>query len=171
LVVADASVLIVLAKMGRVRLLRLLYEQVIIGPVVKAEVIDKGRVINAPEVSLIEKGVEESWIQEVRPTIKEKRLTQRVLEDTRLHPGEAESLSLACLREVGVLVDDKEARVIAEAMGVERVGTVGVLLEAFVKEHITYEELEKSVRDLGKVMWLSPDVVADVLRTAREVKK
>lgn len=43
----------------------------------------------------------------------------------------------------------------AEAMGVERLGTAGVLLEAYVKEHIDYDELEEAVRDLGKATWLT----------------
>ncbi len=171
MIVADASVLIVLSKIGRVRLLRLLYEQVVIGPVVKAEVVDRGKAISAAEVRQVEKGLEESWIREVLTTNREKRLIQRILDSIRLGEGEAESLALASTRKLIVLIDDKEARAIAKAMEIEHMGTAGVLLEAFIKRHLTYNELEEAVRDLGGVMWLSPDIVTDIMRTAREVRK
>lgn len=55
--------------------------------------------------------------------------------------------------------------------GHRTLGHCGVLLEAYVKEHIDYDELEDAVRDLGKATWLSPDVIADILKTAREARK
>jgi len=55
-VIADASVLITLAKTRRIGLLKTLYGEVIIGPIVRAEVIDRGKEVKAPEVRLVEKG-------------------------------------------------------------------------------------------------------------------
>lgn len=171
MIIADASIVIALAKISKLELLKLLYEEVAIGPKVKVEVIDKGKAINAREVKKIEKGLEEAWIREIRLTTKEKGLAGRILKDTRLDRGEAESLALASRRRLMIVIDDKEARAMAEAMDVEYLGTAGVLLEAFVKGHMSYEELEEAVRDLGKVVWLSPDVVVEVLKTAREVRE
>lgn len=171
MVIADASVLITLSKIGRIGLLKTLYGEVIIGPVVRAEVIDRGRELRAPEVRLVEKAMRESWLKEVRLTPREKSLAQRLLRDANLDQGEVECLALAHFRRLTTLIDDKEARMIAESMGLRRLGAAGILLEALVKGHISYSELEEGIRDLGKVMWLAPDVVAEVLRTAREVSK
>jgi len=170
-VIADASVLIALSKTGWVGLLKTLYGEVIIGPVVRAEVVDRGRELMAPEVRLVEKAMHESWIREVRLTPREKGLARRLLRNANLDQGEVECLALAHFRRLIALIDDKEARMIAESMGLRRLGTVGILLEALRKGHITYIELEERIRDLGKVMWLAPDVVAEVLRVAREVGK
>lgn len=166
MIFADASVIIALAKIDRLRILKQLYEEVAISPQVKVEVVDQGRAINALEVRMVEKGLEESWINEVRPTFKEKRVAQQLMESSRLHQGEAESLALASLRKLTVLIDDKEARVVADTMDLKYLGTAGVLLQAFIKGFLNYEELEISIRDLGKVIWLPPDVVAEILKTA-----
>jgi predicted nucleic acid-binding protein len=69
------------------------------------------------------------------------------------------------------VLDDKEARAMAEAMGVQYVGTAGVLLTAFVKGYHTHDELATAVRDVGMVLWLTPNVVAENLRRAREVER
>ncbi|MBI4287518.1 MAG: hypothetical protein HY671_03685 [Chloroflexi bacterium] len=171
MIVADASALIALAKIRKLRPLKRLYGQVAVGPQVKIEVIDQGREISAPEIRIVEIGLEESWIRQVRLMFREKRLVERILNSTHLHQGEAETLAIAASRKLPAIVDEKEARVMAEAMDIEHVGAAGVLLEAYVKEHMNYDELEEAVRDLGKATWLSPDVIADILKTARDVRR
>lgn len=171
MVIADASVIIALAKTGKLNLLREVYGDVLIGPVVKNEVVDRGKAVAAPEVAYVEKAMEEKWVRVARPGAKEKRLTQKLLNTTGLDEGEAESLALAGLQKGMLLVDDKEGRTMADAMGIEYVGTAGVLLEAFIKGIISYDGLEQAVRDLTRVIWLSPDVVAEILRKANEVRR
>ena len=95
---------------------------------------------------------------------------RRILRSTRLDEGEAESLSLAHGRKLALIVVDKQARALAETLGIAYLGTAGVLLSAYLREHISLEELEEAVRDLSRVMWLSPSVVAEILRVAREAK-
>lgn len=170
MIVIDASPLIALAKIGRLRLLKKVYREVAIGPVVKVEAVERGRDIKAPEVSQIELGIEEGWICEFKPTAREKKMVQRLLKSTRLDEGEAESLVLALCRKLMVVLDDKEARATAEAKGLKYIGTAGILLEAFMKGALSLDELEEAVRDLGGVLWLSPEVVAEILKKAKEVR-
>ena len=171
LIVADASVLIALAKMQRLRLLQELYGQVILGPVVKAEVLDRGKAVAAPGVELVENAVAEGWIQIVRSTPKEKRLAQRILRTTRLDEGESESLAMAHSRKLILIVDDKAARAMAATMNLEFLGTAAVLLAGFLKQCLTLEELEEAVEELSRVIWLSPAVVAEILKRARQARK
>lgn len=133
--------------------------------------MDKGKAIGAPEVAHVERALDDKWIRIAKLTAREKGLAQRLLNTTSLDGGEAESLALASSQKAMVLAHDKEARTMAGAMGIEHIGTAGVLLEAFVKGIIGYEELEKAVSQLSSVMWLSPGVVAEILRKAREVKR
>ena len=55
--------------------------------------------------------------------------------------------------------------------GVNYVGTVGAMLDAYLQQLMNLGELETTVRDLSQILWLSPVVVAEVLRLAREAKR
>jgi|SRR5208283_247609 len=164
MIIADASVLIALAKTARLTLLRDLYSEVAVSPRVAAEVIEGGRKIRAAEVSVIEAAFAAKWMRQVTPNATEKRLSRRILRGSRLHEGEAEAIALASSRKLMVLLDGKEARIVAEAMAVQYMGTAGVLLEAFLRGKLDSRGLEGAIEDLSRVIWLSPDVVAEILR-------
>ena len=171
MIVADASVLIALAKMRRLELLGRVYGDVLIGPVVKAETVDAGKRISAPGVERIEKAIDDGWLQIARLSPKEKKTAQRIVSKSRLDGGEAESIAIATSRKLIVIIDDREARSFAEAIGVQFCGTAGMLLRAFVKKHLTLDQLDDAVQELSKTIWLAPAVVAEILKTAREAKR
>lgn len=170
MIVADATVLIALAKMGRLELLRQVYDRVVIGGEVQKEVLHQGKAIAAPGVEHIDRAVEEGWIEVTRLTVREKKVMLRILKSTRLGEGEGESIALAHSRELMLIVDDREARALAATMRLQFLGTAGVLLEAFLKGHLTYEQLEDAVKGLSRVLWLSPAVGTEILRRAREAR-
>lgn len=171
MVVSNSSPLIALAKTGRLRLLKEIYDRVAIGPEVHFEVVDAGKRVGAPEVRLVETALEEGWVWRVRLTPAESRLTARILKGARLHAGEAQTIALARSRNWMALLDDKEARAVAEALGVDYLGTAGVLVEASLREVLDYEALAEALRDLGRTLWLSPEVIAEILKRAREVHR
>ncbi len=171
MIVADASPLIALVKVRRLSVLRDLYGSVLIAPAVRAETIDAGRAIRAPDVAQLEAALEDRWLKEVRLKEGERALARRLDRPSRLGRGEVESIALADGRGLRLIVDDKEARSVAAVMSVEHVGTAGVLLEACLRRHLNLAEMEVAVRDLGQILWLSPTVVAEVLRLAREVNE
>ena len=108
MIVADASPLIVFTKVGRLRLLKELYDEVLIGPVVKEETIDAGKVVRALGVEQLEAAMEDGWLQTVRLTSEEQNLLQQLGARSRLDQGETESIALASVRSLHLLVDDKE---------------------------------------------------------------
>jgi len=167
----DASVLIVLAKLRRMQLLRAVYGTVLLGPVVHHEVVIEGQRLHASGIEQVEQALDTSWLQLVRPTTAEQKLTVRLSRTTRLDDGEAEALALAARRKLWLIVDDKEARHVAEALGVSYIGTAGVLLEAYLRHHLNMAELEDTMEDLTKVLWLSPSVVAAILKKARGAER
>lgn len=81
---------------------------------------------------------------------------------SRLDRGEAESSALA---------NDKEARSVAAVAGVAHLGTAGTLLEAHLRQCLDLGALEGTLRDLSQILWISPAVVAEVLRLAREANR
>jgi predicted nucleic acid-binding protein len=78
MIIADASVLIALAKMRRLDLLKLIYGDALIGPQVKAETVDAGKRISAPGVERIERALDDGWLQVARLSSKEKNTAQRI---------------------------------------------------------------------------------------------
>ena len=136
MIIADASPLIVLAKLQHLGLLAALYGEVLMGSVVKAETIDAGRAVHALGVEQLEVAMEDGWLQAVRLTVEERDLMQRLTQRSRLDQGEAESIALASGRGLRLIVDDKEARSVAAASGVEHLGTAGTLLEAYLRQHL-----------------------------------
>ena len=169
--VADATPLIALARIHRLELLHDLYDQVLIGSAVRAETIDAGRAVRALGVEQIEGAVDAGWLRIARSTEAENDLMQRLSQRSRLHQSEAESIALARVRKLRLVVDDKEARSVAGTVGVQPVGTAFLLLEAHRRRGLGPDALEKTLRDLGRILWLSPSVVAEVLRRARQAQR
>jgi uncharacterized protein len=167
----DASVLIVLAKLRRMQLLRAVYGTVLLGPVVHHEVVIEGQRLRARGIEQVEQALDASWLQVVRPTAAEQTLTVRLSRTTRLDGGETQALAMAARRKLLLILDDKEARHVAEALGVSYIGTAGVILEAYMRSHLDMAELEDTIEDLTKVLWLSPSVVAAILKKARQAER
>ena len=167
IIVADASALIVLAKIGRLSLLREQYGTIVIGPALEAEVILQGRRRRAAGMAEVEHALAEGWLRLVPLTPIERRQASHLQKQPGLDVGEAEALSLAANRKLRVVIDDKEARHAAEAMGLSYLGTVGVLLDGRRAGHLTLDEFEDAIASLTAVLWLSPSVVVKALKIAR----
>ncbi len=170
-VVTNASPVIVLARVRRLQLLKELYGTVLMPPSVKVECIDRGKEAGAEDVLEIEKGVSQGWIQLVTLNREEMQQTRSLTDEARIGMGEAEALVLAKRRNALAVLDDKEARAIAKSWNLHYTSTIMVLYEAFVKRMISYDELVDDLAKLTRIMWISTDVVTEIIRRAKEVKK
>lgn len=113
-VIADTSCLIVLTKIGELDVLRRLYDTVLTTPVVAAEF---GRPL--PE-----------WmrLESARNARQEQELARQ------LDAGESSAIALGLERPNStVILDDYKARQVAERLGVQLTGTLGVLIRATKK--------------------------------------
>jgi hypothetical protein len=122
IVVADASPLIALARIGRLELLRALFGTLVLPNAVWREVTEAGRdKAGAATVLLAD------WIG--RRDVSDQGLVALLRQD--LGAGEAEAIALA--REVSadlVLLDERLGRAAAKRLGLRVTGLVGVLIEA-----------------------------------------
>jgi len=168
-IASNTSPIIALAKIGRLKLLKDLYGTVLISPFVKAECVDKGKNLGAPDALEIERAINEGWIKVIELTRRQNQITQRLISGARVGFGEAGALTLAKDKEIPVILDDKEARALAKSWDLERTSTVMVLYEAFVKNLISYDELVEDLAKLVRVMWISADVITDVIKRAKRV--
>ncbi|MEI8096223.1 MAG: hypothetical protein WCG80_18580 [Spirochaetales bacterium] len=114
--VADATALLVLAKLGKLNLLNLVFDQVLVPSQVLAEVRRKpdheAAVWNQPWLTLTN-GTRESRYHELC----------RVLD-----PGESEALALAVRESLPLLIDERKGRTVATRLGVAVVGLLGILV-------------------------------------------
>jgi uncharacterized protein len=125
IVVPDAGPLISLGGADQIELLRKLYDDVVVPKVVYDEVVVAGAGLpGAREV------VAARWIR-VEDIAPDPTLA------ARLDPGEAAAIPLAERLGAALLVDDGAARIVARERGLHIVGTLGVLLSAKQRGHLS----------------------------------
>ncbi len=168
---SNTSPLIGLAKIGRLELLKRLYGEVVITPAVKVESVDRGKEIGAPEVAEIEKGMEEGWIKTRTLSARERREVSGLLTRANLGLGEAETLISARASDLLVILDDKEARAVAKSWQLKYAGTVMVLFQALNQNLMDHDEFVEAIGQLTKVIWISPTVMGEIMKRAKEVRK
>jgi len=158
-VVSNSSPIIHLAKIGKLDLLRLLFDTIKIPKAVYQEcVIERG---SRPELKVIKNA---RWIKvlEVDDTNLIKLLK------TQIDEGEAEAIVLAL--EIGadlVLLDDYEAREKARLFGLKVTGTIGVLLKA--KKQGLIKSLKEEIEKLqSSGFWIKKDFIKEILGAVGE---
>ena len=123
MVVSNTTPLIGLASIQRFDLLRQLFGEVHIPQAVYDEAVVAGREAGGAkwEVS------NATWIKTV--SVRDRLAVEVMLDELDL--GEAETIVLACERGAdGVLMDEKKGRRKLTQLGINKVGTVGILLKA-----------------------------------------
>lgn len=145
--VANSTPLIYFAKANALQLLSRLYEEVVIPQAVYEEVVVKGLKKGYKDAGLVKAAIKEGSIRVEKAHSKniEKILKQAPM----LHRGEAEVLALALhYRPCHVLLDDRAARLVARALGLEAHGTLYIVITAAAKGAITVKEALKALDKL-----------------------
>ena len=158
MIVSNSGPLIHLAKAGRLDLLKELFGKVIIPYEVKLEVIDGGKDEGMADAFLIESEVENGWIV-IDKTSNNK--LKEIAQSAGIDMGEAAAIMLAKSMKCAVLIDDFAARRLPIGLGLEVVGSIGVLIRCAKMQKISKSEALVSLGKLGRVMWLSIDVYED----------
>jgi predicted nucleic acid-binding protein len=123
--VSDSSPLIALAKVGLLRLLPQLFDDIAIPEAVAAEVLRGGT--DESELEALRGALSEDWLSVV--SVAESEVASVKIQGLAL--GESEAIALARrLPESVLIVDDLRARRTAGLVGIRVIGTVGVLVSA-----------------------------------------
>ncbi len=157
-VVSDASPLLLLAKIGKLRLLKELYSEIIIPSQVREEVLkysDNASLLIASEI-------ENGWIKPADVEISTE--VYELGEKLGLHKGERYALSVAMKLNIKeILADDKLARMAARILSLRAIGCLGVVMRAYETDIITRNDAIDSIQKLVKAgLWISPEVLAEV---------
>ena len=153
MIVSNSTVLIYLAKIGKLNLLKKLFIEVFIPVEVFNEVVVNGKEHQHFDAFVIEWAIEEGWI-EVR-----KIKVDKDLMEFGIDKGEAEAISLAKSLGLAILIDQTHARIAAKAFGLKPRGTIFVLLAALRKKYLTHEEYQDSLEELVKAGFRMSDEV------------
>ena len=157
-VVSDTSPIRALDWIGQLDVLAHLYGCVVIPRAVCDELLHAGKRYRAIDVATI------PFVQVRDPTSRE-----RLPPDSRLDAGETEALNLAmALGADVVLIDELAGRKVAFELGLQPVGTIGILLRA--KRDGLIPEIRALISELrsGLGFFLSDALVAEALRRANE---
>ena len=123
-VVSNTSPILNLAIIGRLDLLRMQFDVVLIPPQVRAELkLDT----EFAGVAVIQRAIEDGWLRQVE--IKDIDLYRAL--SLELDSGESAAIALAMEQKIGtILLDESDGRSKAKAMGLRPVGVLGILLRA-----------------------------------------
>mgnify|MGYP000058902106 CR=1 FL=1 len=157
-IVADSGPLISLAIIGQLDLLRQLYKHVLVPPAVWDEVTVKGQGMpGAHAVSQL------TWLEILKPEPQVLRPLSILVD-----PGEAEAIALAQTVENSiVLLDDSQARRVAERFHIPRIGTLGILRKAKKQDLLTAIRPHiESLKSNG--IYMADNLVAAILNDVGE---
>jgi uncharacterized protein len=162
IVVADAGPIIHLSRIGRIDLLPVLYGHLLIPLVVYDEVVHTGRGLTG---SAELKGA--AWAEIVKDAPDPEMLSRL---RSRVDAGEAAAICLAYDRRADlILSDDREARELVRESGFQVQGTLGILMEAKQRGHVS--SLSPLLRELkAKGTWLSENLIREVLLQVGEIE-
>jgi predicted nucleic acid-binding protein len=136
LVIADSGPLIALARLDLLALPARLSWHVLVGATVWHEVT---RAPRGSELQALEAARRDKAVEVVEDTAEAEPLS--ALADARLDAGERSALALAIAHQATVLMDERRGRACAATLGLQVVGTLGVLVRS---------------RELGLVAQLRP---------------
>ena len=150
-VVSDSTPLIYLAKIGRLDLLRDVFEKIHIPEAVYHEAATQGKALNISDTFIIENAIG-TWIitKQVEP---ETDAEFRFLDtNVKLGSGEKEALKLSRqLNASHLIADDREARRVSRILRIKPIGTIGILVRALRQDLIAEGEALQIIDDLVKV--------------------
>ncbi len=168
-VVADSSVLIWLARAGKLNLLRDQYETVIVPREVYYEVVEEGIREGHADAHVIKDAVEQGWIRiESVVSDGERRIAADINE---IHEGEAAALGLAMARSLPILLDESSGRAVAEALGLKARGTLSVVLRALREGGLTRPQARDVIASMvASGFRIEPSLLERVLREVTQFR-
>lgn len=149
--VFNSTPLIYLSKAGLSGIIENLKGEKLTSPLVKAEVVDKGKLKGVPDAIALEKLFDNGVFKLCKP--KDTAFLSRLSLTRGLHVADAEVLALAKECEALAVIDDEVARKTAKVYGIDYVGTPYVLVRAVFEGLLSKEEAKLAVNDMVSAGW------------------
>jgi len=155
--ISDSSPLIAFLKKKEFELLKFLFDEILIPEAVYNELIDSKKHQN--QIRILEKAIKEKWI-------KTKHIEKFQISNLNLGKGETEAINL-CLdfQNSILLIDEKKASRTAQTLGIQVLGTLGILLLAEERDIKSTRELIDNIDLLIKEnFYLSSEVITEFIK-------
>lgn len=163
--ISDTSPLIWLAKVGKITLLKELFEEVIIPQEVYMETVEKGLQGGFTDAQTIKECINEDWIKLSKLNSKDQNTLQKISEYAfEIHSGEAQAIVLAHEMKLLLLMDESAGRAFAEAWGLKVKGTIYVIISALRKSLISEADAKETIlKMVTKGFRLEPTLLARLI--------
>jgi len=163
-VVSDSSPLIHLSAIGQLGLLREFFTNITVPTAVWREVVLEGE--DRSGAMEVQRASEHGWIEIIEPG--DQALLRLLRQD--LHDGEAGVIAVAIEMQADlVLLDETEARKIAELYQLRKTGVVGLLIRA--KLHGKISSLHQELDRLRKEnFWINEELYQQALKAVGELE-
>lgn len=157
--ISNSSPLIFLSKIGKLRLLKELFGNIIIPEKVRDEVIIEGK----SEVLVIKKAISEEWIKIQNP---KKELS------LELGKGENSAINLAMGINQQLIIDDALAVKVAKSFNIGTLRATSVILSALKKRILSKKEAINSINSLIQAgYYISPKYYSLLIERLNEYNK
>ncbi|MBI4210696.1 MAG: hypothetical protein HY544_04290 [Candidatus Diapherotrites archaeon] len=158
--IADSSVLIPLARAGKLGLLRVRYRKVRVTPSIEKETVYENKVGS----SEIKKAIGQ-WIIVQKTGKGLERDADELAVAENISRADAEIILLAQKNREDILTNDYRLAIVAKANGIKAVWPTAFLLECMKRKIITRPKAKETLLELVKNgLRLSPEVFAEALR-------
>lgn len=162
--VFDATPLIYLAKVGRLRLVDDLNGACVIPQPVYEEVVETGVEQGYPDARRIESAVETDHFEIV--PVETTDLRSRLEENTRLSDADGAVLAYARAHEAVAVMDETYGRDVATTEGVTTRGTAFLVLKLAMKEVLDVDEARTVIDEMLDAGWYcAPSVYSRIVQT------
>lgn len=158
-VISNTTPLINFAAINRFDILQAIFEQIVIPQAVYDETTSS----SFPDSQVILQAISSGWLQVCRVSTIAKEIS------LTLDEGEREAIALAIeTGEQRILLDEREARQVAQSLGLQVIGTLGILLLAKNQQIIPQVQPLLDAMINTAQYWVNPTLYQQVLRQAEE---
>lgn len=149
--VFNSTPLIYLSKAGLSGIIENLQDKKLTSPLVKEEVVDKGKQKGFPDAIALEKLFDNGVFEVCKP--KDKLFLSRLSRTHGLHVADAEVLALAKEHGGLAVVDDEVARKTAKIYKISYVGTPYLLARVVFEGFLSKEQAKEALKDMVFAGW------------------
>lgn len=168
--VFNSTPLIYLTKAKVLSLIEKIYAEKLIPETVFYEVAVKGKKIGAPDAFLIEDLINKKILTVKKP--KKTKSVTHFLENPNIHKADAEVLALAEEFDGIAILDDDEARAMADIENIENGGSLYVLFTMLNQKIISKKDVRNAVDKMIKAGWrCSTELYAEIIKVLEKFRK
>lgn len=170
--IADASSLIVLARLDALWLLNRVYGAVAIIPDVALETVERGKAKGYPDALKIEAALETGELVVITPTRSEQGIAL-VFRQRAAALSRTDCLVLACAREreLTLVMEDQRAKNLAEAQAIYTVTIRALPLQGYIGGRLSYKECDSLLVEIGQAMHTDPAILHTLRAAAQEIQR